>query len=128
MMGFFKRGSKDQQDTKGEVTRPLVGRAVYCRVCNANRSFTRCWRRMGYVRQCPCCALEFADLAAIYRLAQPQCPRCAEPLEVPDFDYGLCDTCGSKFEIMEGTKPGLLPNRAQRAEMEKHGRTNIQRP
>ncbi len=75
-----------------------------------------------HVRQCPCCGLAFDDPVQLYRRFQAVCPQCAEPLEQPGFDYGLCNSCGSKFEIVEGTKPGLLPNRQQRAEMDKHGK------
>ena len=125
-MGLFRRAKPEAKAL--EETRPLVGRVVYCRVCAADRNFSRAWRRMRRMPVCPCCGLEFKDLNALYAQHQPLCPRCEEPLEVPDFDYGLCDACGSKFEIMEGTKPGLLPNRAQRMEMNKHGRTTVNRP
>lgn len=108
--------------------RPLVGRSVYCRVCEAQHMFSRCWRRMAPMRQCPCCGFIVENLGAVYSLAQPICPKCDEPFEYPNFDYGFCDACGSKYEIMEGTKPGLMPNKAQRVEMNKHGRGRTHRP
>lgn len=128
MFGLGRGGAGGTPGKPKEETRPLVGRKVYCRICSDTRSFSRCWRRIEPMRQCPCCGLAFENLAAVYAQVQPLCPRCQEPLEVQNFDYGLCDTCGSKFEIMEGTKPGLLPNRAQRIEMDKFGRTRSQRP
>ncbi|MBI2433235.1 MAG: hypothetical protein HYV26_10220 [Candidatus Hydrogenedentes bacterium] len=128
-MALFGRAAKDKGGGKeGDVTRPLVGRTIYCSVCSGPRSFSRCWRRMHPLGTCPCCGLAFQDAGVIYAQAQPACPKCGEPLEYPGFDYGLCDGCGSKFEILEGTKPGLLPNRAQRAEMSKHGKARVERP
>ena len=67
--------------------------------------------------------MTFEDLDMVYRRFQPACPACQEFLEQPGFEYGFCDGCGSKYEIMTGSKPGLLPNKAQRAEMNKHGRS-----
>lgn len=72
--------------------------------------------------QCPNCKTFFEDIPAIYKENQPTCPRCGEYLEQPGFEYGLCDGCGSKYELVTGTKPGLLPNAKQRAEMEKNGK------
>lgn len=48
-------------------------------------------------------------------------------LEQPGFDYGLCDCCGSKFEIVEGTKPGWMPNKDQRAAMARFGKARTVR-
>lgn len=120
-MALFGRRQKADKPGSAEV-HPLVGRAVFCGVCGKEQMFNRCWRRASHVRQCPCCQLVFEDAAALYRRFQAVCPQCGEPLEQPGFDYGLCDGCGWKFEIVEGTKPGLLPNRQQRAEMDKHGK------
>jgi len=124
-MALFGRGDKGAgaSDNHAAETLPLVGHKIYCRVCDGERMLTRCWRRAAPVRRCPCCNLDFEDVSALYRAVVPACPRCNEPLEQPGFDYGLCDGCGSKYEIVEGTKPGLLPNRQQRAEMDKHGKT-----
>ncbi len=102
--------------------RPLPAREVTCGVCDARRTFSRCWERTAPVAVCPGCRGRFDNPAALYRLPQPACPRCGEFLEHPGFQYGLCDTCGSKYEIVPGTKPGLLPNKAQRDEMNKVGR------
>ena len=45
-----------------------------------------------------------------------------EFLEQPGFEYGQCDGCRSKYELVTGAKPGLLPNKQQRAEMDKVGK------
>ncbi len=78
--------------------------------------------RVDVFFQCPCCGLEFGDPEPFYKEIQPACPQCGEFLEQPGFEYGLCDGCGSKYELMPGTKPGLLPNKEQRAEMDTHGK------
>ena len=83
---------------------------------------TRCWVRTAYLTQCMCCGLAFENPAALYQRNQPACPRCGEFLEHPGFEYGLCDVCGSKYELVAGAKPGLLPNKRQRDEMNKHGK------
>jgi len=67
----------------------------------------------------------FDDPAGLYRRALPVCARCGEYLEHPGFEYGLCDGCGSKYELVAGAKPGLLPNLKQRQEMDKHGKSRI---
>lgn len=125
-MALFGRSDKGSSSGKSESTEqganPLVGRTIYCRVCDGDRMLTRCWRRTGYVRKCPCCGLVFENPRLLYVKFQPTCPKCEEPLEQPGFDYGLCDGCGSRYEIVEGTKPGLLPNLRQRTDMNKHGR------
>jgi hypothetical protein len=118
-MGLFGRGSNRSSD-KPEI-HPLTARVIYCRICDAERPFTRCWHRVRMVAQCPCCGLVFEDPRALYARFQPMCPRCEEPLESPGFDYGVCDVCHSKYEIIEGAKPGLLPNLQQRKEMAKYG-------
>lgn len=80
---------------------------------------TDCWRRLRYVSECECCGLVFTDVGALYEAHQPACPDCQELLEQPGFEYGLCDECGSKFEIVGDMIPNLLPNRAQREEMDR---------
>jgi len=117
--------NKKKQDTpsRKKASRLLVGREAYCRVCDSVRKFSRCWQRVDLVRTCPCCGLDFGEPRAHYAKVQPQCPRCNEFLEQPEFDYGLCDGCGSKYELVPGSKPGLMPNKAQRAEMDRHGRS-----
>ncbi len=99
-----------------------MGRKVHCRLCRGYQQFTRCWLRNKHVKQCPCCGLVFEDVAELYRKFQPSCPRCGECLEQPGFEYGICDGCGSKYELVQGAKPGLLPNKKQREEMDKIGR------
>jgi len=129
-MPFFERARKMLGPARAlpkEETRPLVGRTVWCGVCNLELPFTRCWRRVQPMRRCSCCGATFSDPVRLHKQPAPACPRCAEPLECPDFDYGICDGCGSKYEIMEGTKPGLLPNRDQRLAMERHGRAYTER-
>ena len=106
-----------------QETYPLVARQIWCSVCDATTTFTRVWRRAAKMRACPNCGLEFEEPDMLYSRFQPACPRCAEPLEQPEFDYGFCDRCGSKFELVEGAKPGLLPNQRQREEMNKHGKS-----
>ena len=102
--------------------RPVVGRAAFCRICNARRQFSKCWLRVEPVRRCPCCGKVFENSAEIYKHFQPTCPACGEFLEQPGFEYGHCDGCRSKYELVTGAKPGLLPNKQQRAEMNKVGR------
>ncbi len=131
-MGLFGRRKKKgeskktaggaHQDVRKGV-HPVVGRRVYCKMCQHEQMFTRCWRRVEMLRQCPCCGKIFENPAALYKRHQPACHGCGEFLEQPGFDYGLCDGCGTKYELVEGAKPGLLPNRQQRAEMEKHGKS-----
>lgn len=104
-------------------TYPLVARQVWCSVCGGLRTFTQIWRRARMMQQCPNCGMVFQDPKQLYSRFQPACPKCREPLEQPNFDYGYCDSCGSKFEVMEGSKPGLLPNQRQRDEMDKHGKS-----
>ena len=96
---------------------PLVGRRAFCSVCNADQLFSKCWRRAAMVRQCTACETPFENAGELYRGFQPSCPKCGEFLEHPGFDYGMCDVCGSKFELPDGAKPGLLPNKEQRHRM-----------
>lgn len=122
-MALFNRGAgKEEKASKAESVHPIVGKEQLCSVCSARRMFTRSWHRIRPVTQCPCCGLTFESVQKVYSQVQPQCPKCEEPMEQPNFDYGLCDTCGSKFEIVAGTKPGLLPNQQQRADMRKFGK------
>lgn len=69
------------------------------------------------VRECTACGIAFEKAGELYQRFQPSCPQCGEFLEHPGFDYGICDTCGSKFELPDGAKPGLLPNKEQRKKM-----------
>ncbi len=120
MFGWGRKSSENKIEK--EVVRPIPGRVIYCRICNAERMFSRAWRRIDYMRKCPSCGMDFPNPEEVYKRFQPICPQCEEPLEYPGFDYGLCDGCGSKYEITEGCRPGLLPNSQQRKEMNKHGK------
>lgn len=117
-----KESGRDSSEEKARV-HPLVPKEAWCFVCDRRQRFTRVWRRAARLHACPACAFAFGDPELLYQKIQPACPQCREPLEQPDFDYGLCDGCGSKFELMEGTKPGFLPNKRQRDEMDKHGKS-----
>ena len=112
-MLFF--GKKNKGGDK--ATHPLVARAAFCTVCNAERMFTKCWRRAAMVRECTGCATPFPNAGELYRGPQPACPQCGEFLEHPGFDYGICDGCGSRFELPDNAKPTLLPNKEQRHRM-----------
>ncbi|MCP4643617.1 MAG: hypothetical protein GY851_24425 [bacterium] len=101
----------------------LMAREAHCRECDADRTFSRVWLRVNRMRKCLCCGMDFPNPAALYAKRMPACPKCEEYLEAPGFEYGLCDTCGSKFELMTGTKPVLLPNKKQRAKINAVGRS-----
>jgi len=120
-VALFGKSEKPSSKHSHEAV-PVVGREVYCRICDAYRPFTKCWLRQQPMTRCPECGAIFHDVEALYRKFQPVCPQCGAFLEQPGFEYGLCDVCGSRFEIVTGAKPGLLPNRRQRAEMAKHGK------
>ena len=123
-MALFGLGDKRQGGggPPQSTARPLAGHEAFCRVCNRRQQFSRCWLRVDPIRQCPCCKTVFENPGALYKEVQPICPRCGEYLEQPGFEYGLCDGCGSKYELVAGTQPGLLPSLEQRGEMEKHGK------
>lgn len=122
-MALFGKKNSDDFSAKAAVPDmlPLEPRDIFCQVCVKKQKFSRCWQRNIPVSQCPCCGLIFQNIDALYKQSYPVCPQCREPLEQPYFDYGLCDGCGSKYEIVLGTKPGLLPNKEQRARMAKSG-------
>lgn len=113
-MLFFGR-KKDKN--AGQPTNPLVARRAFCSVCDTEQMFSKCWKRAAMVRQCTGCGTTLENSGQFYQDFQPQCPHCAEFLEHPGFDYGICDVCGSKFELPDGAKPGLLPNAEQRKRM-----------
>jgi len=124
-MALFGRGEKKDavpENPEASAARPVMGREALCRICDKRQKFTRCWLRAEPVRRCSCCGLVFPDPAVLYAQRMPGCPQCGEPLEHPNFEYGLCDVCGSKHELVTGTKPTLLPNKAQREAMAKYGR------
>lgn len=121
---FGKADKEDRAERAAPASqaRPVVGRKAHCHVCSGHQQFSRCWLRVTPIVQCSTCGLVFEDPAALYRRSLPACPRCGEYLEQPGFEYGLCDGCGSKHELVPGTKPSLLPNKAQRAAMDKLGK------
>ncbi len=123
-MALFGKGDKGKARARrgADEALPVVGRRAFCRICDDYRQFTKCWLRAQHIAKCPECGLVFQNPAELYEKFQPACPRCGEFLEQPGFEYGICDGCGSKYELVPGTKPGLLPNRQQRAEMDKHGK------
>jgi hypothetical protein len=123
-LALFGKGEKEKpgQDKGPSGAVPVVGRKAFCRICDDYRQFSRCWLRPKHVTQCPECGVRFENVPALYAKFQPACPRCGAFLEQPGFEYGLCDGCGSRYELVPGTKPGLLPNQRQRAEMDKHGK------
>ena len=124
-MGLFRK-KKDKADTPsgGNKVLPLVAHTVFCGVCRGERNFSKCWKRVGMVTTCTGCNHDLGDPRPFYHHQnQPKCPVCEEHLEQPEFEYGVCDGCGSKFEIMAGTKPTLLPNKKQRDAMHMHGRS-----
>ena len=119
---LFGRREKEEPVKRASQARPLLAKEALCRVCAKRQTFTRCWLRVDRLTQCTCCGAEFSNPDEIYRHHQPVCPRCEEGLEQPGFEYGFCDVCGSKYELIDGTKPSLMPNQAQRAQMNKHGK------
>ena len=123
LFGFGKRAKKTKDRPEAKRTKP---RKALCRVCDARQQFSLCWRRLEYIVKCPCCGLDFGDPAVFYNRIQPSCLGCGEFLEQPGFEYGICDGCGSKHELVDGGKPCLLPNERQRKAMNLHGRARSQ--
>jgi len=129
-VALFGKGQKQQapKPTPGRAQQdanealPVVGRQAFCRICGKYMTFSRCWLRPRQMVRCPECGQVFGDVGEVYAKFQPACPQCKAPLESPGFEYGLCDGCGSKYELVAGAKPGLVPNREQRAAMDKLGR------
>lgn len=118
---MFKKREESQQVSRDNVER-LEPREVFCRVCEKKTQFSYVWRRKSPQIYCMNCNLEFTDVQSLYNKFGPKCPQCEEPLESLDFDYGLCDDCGSKYELVAGSKPSWLPNQAQREDMNRTGR------
>ena len=119
-MTIFRKGP--EAPPRNPDTAPLPPVDAYCRICDDRSTFTRRWRRIRTATHCACCGLEFAAVGRMISTFQPQCPRCFEYIEQPTFEYGECEGCGSKFELMEGTYPNLLPNKFQREQMDKVGK------
>ena len=125
-MALFGKSNKPEKLRKVQQdVRPVMGKSVYCSECKDHKTFTRCWLRIQQVRQCQCCGMVFEAPGRLYEQQVPSCPKCGEFLEQPGFEYGLCDGCGTKFEVMSGTKPSLIPSRQRRVEMEKLGKVRI---
>lgn len=122
-MALFGKRVSEPQENADSGKRLVVGRKAYCKVCRDYRQFSRCWLRMRHITTCELCKTLFEDAAALYRRHLPACPRCGEFLEQPTFEYGLCDGCGSKYEITDGAAPCLLPNKKQRDEMARFGKS-----
>lgn len=124
-MGLFRRDkNKNAAPLAENAVHPLVSRVIFCTICRGERPFSKCWKRSGMVTTCTACNQPLGDPRTLYHhQQQPKCPHCEEYLEQPDFEYGICDGCGAKYEIMQGTKPGLLPNKQQRDSMDRHGRS-----
>jgi hypothetical protein len=112
-----KKDKRGGGSAAADEVRPLLGKKAYCRLCRGDREFSKAWLRMRPVTTCTCCGLVFDDPGMVYAQHQPACPRCREFLEHPGFEYGLCDGCGSKFELVEGAVPSHMPNYQQRKEM-----------
>jgi predicted nucleic acid-binding Zn ribbon protein len=104
-------------------TQPLMAQTAWCRKCNADREFSQVWLRVRPAASCSCCGAAFDDVDALLHKNLPACPRCGEHLEHPGFQYGLCDGCGSKYELLQGAKPTLLPNAEQRKAMDQFGKS-----
>ncbi|MCD6287743.1 MAG: hypothetical protein J7M12_01375 [Candidatus Hydrogenedentes bacterium] len=119
---MFRKRNDTQQGSRDNVDR-MEPRQVFCRVCGKVTQFSYVWRRKSPQVYCMNCGLEFDDVQSLYNKFGPKCPRCDEPIESIGFDYGLCDECGSKYELVAGSKPSWLPNQAQREEMNRFGRS-----
>ena len=126
-MALFGRGGAASSKTSGAGAtlefHSILGKQAYCRICDKASPFSRCWLRVKPVSKCGCCGTALPDAEALYKRRQPACPACGEWLEQAGFEYGLCDGCGSKYEITEGCRPCLIPNRTQRTDMDKVGRS-----
>jgi hypothetical protein len=123
-MALFSKGGQGTkpQDSYVESKVPVPPQHWYCRICDARMVFTHCWKRQTVQAGCKCCGTGFEFPEKHYKSSQPRCPKCEEYLEQPGFEYGICDGCGSKFELLKGTPANLLPNAQQREEMNKVGK------
>lgn len=125
-MALFNKKGGGGPAPDGEVQQPPAvqqpARRVYCKVCEKDTTFSKCWKRLLPLKACSVCKAPFRVPKQIYDMQVPHCPKCGEYVEHPGFDYGVCDECNSRFELVEGCVPGLLPNRKQRAEMEQYGK------
>jgi len=127
-VGLFRRNKTAEETAPAAGSGPggstaTIGRDAHCRTCKATRHFSRCWLRPRMLTVCTHCNAPLDDPKALYDMRQPACPQCGEFLEHPGFEYGQCDDCGSKHELVEGCVPGLMPNEKQRAAMNQTGRS-----
>lgn len=121
LFGKTEQG-KRQKGSDIESKVPVPPQEWYCRICDARQVFTRCWKRQTVQVGCKCCGMGFEHPEEHYKTSQPRCPKCEEYLEQPGFEYGICDGCGSKFELLQGSPANLLPSSKQREEMDKVGK------
>lgn len=125
-MALFRKKNNENSASKPAVATPeakqVLGRNVYCRICDNYTDFTKCWLRVKPLAECMGCGTAWPNPRALYEETQPSCPECGEWLEFPGFEYGLCDVCGSKYELVEGAKPSLIPNKKQRQAMDAVGK------
>ena len=127
-MGLFRRNKKAAEEPALVEDGPgggstTLARDAHCRLCNGPRHFSRCWLRPRMLTACTHCNTPFDNPKALYAMRQPACTHCGEFLEHPGFEYGLCDDCGSKYELVEGCVPSLLPNAEQRDAINRTGRS-----
>jgi len=127
-MGLFRRTKTAGESPAATGDGPgggttTIGRDAQCRVCKGPRHFSRCWLRARPLMACTQCETPLQNPEMLYAMRQPACPQCGEYLEHPGFEYGYCDDCGSKHELVEGCVPGLLPNAQQREAMNRTGRS-----
>jgi len=124
-VALFGRKPEDNQQSPQAASSGMQAapaKRAFCRLCGDHQMFSKCWMHMGQLKTCGCCNTPFEDAAKLYGKNLPACPRCGEYLEQPGFVYGVCDGCGSKFELMDGAVPSLIPNLQQRRDMRKFGK------
>jgi len=120
-LAIFRKKSPPAEAKSGKVQG--VARRAFCRICEKPQEFSTVWLRTEKIGVCEVCGLDFAETHIdMYARSAPICHRCGEYLEHPGFEYGLCDGCGSKYELVDGVPPNLIPNRQQREEMDKRGK------
>lgn len=126
-MALFRRNDAAKDEAKPASSTPearsVIARNVYCRICEAYTNFSKCWLRIKPLTKCMGCGTAWPNPRSLYEETQPSCPTCGEWLEFPGFEYGLCDVCGSKYELVEGAKPSLIPNKKQRDAMDAVGKS-----
>ena len=129
-MNPFRREAKNSAKSaagSSPETVPLPPFHTYCRICDDKQTFTKRWRRIRLALNCEHCGIILDEVRELIDTFQPACPRCEEFLEQPAWEYGICDGCASKYELLEGTQPNLLPNKFQREQMDRIGKTRRHR-